>query len=209
MVWGTKCDQELERSIASVERFGLKTHVVRAESRASLHQKSQMDLVSPFDETLFLDSDTYVLQELSFGFEMSLRFGLAMTIAPACNANLPDPIKGVPADLVQYNTGVIFFTKTQPVRKLFETWRHRCDGVAYNDQPPFAHAVYETGVAPFVLPMVWNYRPKYRGAPLHGPLKIWHGRQPLPGNVEEYNRTTTGFGFVEKNWRGQYRIAGW
>lgn len=210
MLWGTKCDEELERSKASVERLGLQTHVVRIESRGdTLHQKSKMDEISPFDETLFLDTDTLALLELSYGFEMATRHGLAMTIAPASNAAVQTPMPDMPADLVQYNTGVIFFTKTPAVRKLFARWRENCDGKSYNDQPPFARAVYETNVAPFVLPMTWNYRPKYQGAPLHGPLKIWHGRQPLPTNIDEYNRSASGFAFVKKSWSGKYHIEKW
>ena len=200
MVWGDRCEQELARSLESARLFGLPTHVVRGDSNASLVQKSAMYHQSPFAQTLFLDSDTVLLDDPSYGFEMAARHGLCVVIAPAGNAAIHWHLDDAPVDLVQYNTGVIFFSKRPPVEQLFETWRRRSDPGQRNDQPGFALAVHETGFNPFVLPLMWNYRAAYGQGPIFGPIKIWHSRQPLPDNIQSYNPQSRGFAKLCRRW---------
>src|SRR5262249_10934835 len=73
---------------------------------------------SPFDETLFLDADTVVLDRLDFGFDQAQRFGLACSI---CECPWSRRYRGLPKDDgVEYNTGVLFFTRS--VQALFSRW---------------------------------------------------------------------------------------
>ncbi len=200
MVWGDRCDPELERSLESARRWGLATHVVRGEPSASLVQKSTMYEQTPFEHTLFLDTDTVLLDDPSYGFEMAARHGLGVVISPAGNAAIHWHLNNAPSDLVQYNTGVIFFSKRSPVHQLFETWRQRCDPTQRNDQPGFALAVHETGINPFVLPLMWNYRAAYGQGPIFGPIKIWHSRHPVPDNISTYNPQASGFADLRRRW---------
>lgn len=200
MVWGDRCEQELARSLESVRKWGLATHVVRGDSEASLIQKSAMYGRTPFEYTLFLDSDTVLLGDPSYGFEMAERHGLCAAIAPAANAAIHWHLDEGPSDLVQYNTGVIFFSQRPLVEQLFETWQRRCDSGQRNDQPGFARAVYETQINPFVLPLTWNYRAAYGQGPIFGPIKIWHSRRPLPDNIKTYNAHAHGFADLRSRW---------
>lgn len=203
LAWGTKCREELKRSQHSVDRFDLAHHAVEGSVSHALGQKTGIYDASPFDLTLFLDTDTVLLDDPSFGFEMAERYGLCVVIAPASNATLHFQIEGAPADLVQYNTGVIFFKKGDRVRALFEAWSRYCPPAEPNDQPGFARAVYETGFNPFVLPLAWNYRAEYGQGPIFGPIKVWHSRRPLPKNIHQYNQDARGFADLQRRrwWR--------
>jgi hypothetical protein len=145
------------------------------------HRKAYADRWSPFDTTLMLDTDTTVMGDLTFGFESAERHGLAVAIAPASQAAHHYGLAGVPADIVEYNTGVLFWSgASQVARRVFDGWRayrHVVDGL---DQPGFAIAVHRTGANPFVLPREWNYRAGIDGPRWFGPLKVWHSRMTPP-----------------------------
>jgi hypothetical protein len=62
--------------------------------------------LSPFEETLYLDADTVVLDRLDFGFEQAARFGVACCI---CECPWARRYRGLPNDDgVEYSTGVLF-----------------------------------------------------------------------------------------------------
>jgi len=153
---------------------------------------------SPFQETLFLDSDTVLIEDPTFGFEMAARHGIALSIEPDCWAQrqwTEIAPKRVTKDIPEYNTGVIFFIKHPKARKLFERWHEIAwDYGAKHDQWGFAQAVYDSCSNPFILPQNWNFRDSM----IYGPLKIWHVRDiPPPRNTEEWNRGPMCLGRVE------------
>src|SRR6056297_1747455 len=115
--WGDKLDKEVNKSIESIKFTGLPYHVQKF-NKGDKSTKTLMYDLSPFEETLFLDTDTMVLDNIDYGFKMAQRHGVAITIAPACYArrftdNLPEN------DLIEYNSGVIFFKKNNEVEKIF------------------------------------------------------------------------------------------
>src|SRR4051812_23519911 len=201
MVWGKKVEAVLARSIASVKAMHpeLPIEVIRSvtdDPIFGLQQKSTMLDRSPFEETLFLDADTVVLDRLDYGFEKAARFGLACCICE-CPWAARYSALAAQRDLIEYNTGVLFFTKkAQPV---FDRWAKLAgsmdssvvfiqDGkpakMAYNDQASFAVAVEETGFAPFVLPQNWNFRPEFMES-FFGPIKIYHCYADVPAALGE------------------------
>jgi len=144
--------------------------------------KSWMYDISPFEETLFLDTDTKVLGDLSFGFDKAKQYGMAVAIDHACYARRWHEVrKLVPTeihqDIVEYNTGVIFFNKQVKVKAVFDQWKS-WEHISWNDQPGFAVAIEKANFCPFVLPdHIWNYR-VYNADRLFGPIKIWHTEKP-------------------------------
>ena len=46
-------------------------------------------------------------------------------------------------------------------------------------QAAFAKAIDETAFVPYVLPLNWNFRPKWHLA-FFGPIKIWHDYADVP-----------------------------
>lgn len=198
--WGDEVYQKLvDRSIASLKQHHpeLPVHVHKLPDGASLLDKARMQRFSPFDETLFLDTDTVVLGRLDYGFEKAARHGLACAI---CECPWAMRYEGITGDLVEYNTGVLFFTrKARPVFDAWERLAPRVDSKVYhyngsdlvfmpeNDQASFAKAVDETGFVPFVLPLNWNFRPMWNPA-LFGPLRIWHDGSAVPEALIDFNR---------------------
>jgi len=199
VVWGSFDEALLSRSTDSVRAHHpeLPIEVARLADDATLLDKAGMGSLSPFEETLFLDADTVVLGDLSFGFEKAARHGLACSI---CECPWARRYGGISGDTVEYNTGVLFFT--DQARPVFEAWAervktidssivfHHGDGLArmpLNDQAGFARAVEETAYPLFVLPYNWNFRPKWHKS-WYGPLKIWHDYEPVPAPIIERSR---------------------
>jgi len=75
IVWGEKIQPILQRSIASVNRLHpeLPIHVETIAPDSTLLDKARMHRLTPFEETVFLDSDTVVLGRLDYGFDMAGR----------------------------------------------------------------------------------------------------------------------------------------
>jgi len=208
MVWGDGVQATLDRSIASLRQFhpDLPIHIERAEVLAnnyhglSLLQKASLARRSPFTQTLYLDADTIVLGNLDYGFEMAQRHGLACTLCESPWARRHTGLRGE-GDLVEYNTGVLFFTAQS--RAVFEAWEslvHRLDSSTvfvnaegklatnpHDDQAAFALAVKQTDYVPFVLPPNWNFRPLFYRV-FVGPIKIWHAYPPIPERLLEICR---------------------
>ena len=201
--WGDEAKLPIERLRASVKKFHpeLPHEVIKlnvsSSSMENLNRKAAMLDMSPFEETLFLDIDTIVMGRLDFGFEKAKQFGLAIAICEAPWAKRYTKIFS--GDEVEYNTGVMFFTrKAAPV---FDLWKSLSEGVdssiahvkdgrvdimPANDQGPFALAIEQTGFNPFVLPLNWNFRP-HSHTSFFGPIKVWHDYADPPPFFEEMN----------------------
>jgi len=189
----------LDRAVTSFRAFHpeLPYHVATLPRGSTLHDKAGMFEHSPFDVTVFLDADTVVLGRLDYGFEMAERFGLA-----CCHCVNPwlRRYVGVTGDLIEYNTGVLFFSEA--ARPVFDDWRIAAplldsratfvrDGhVAVSprdDQLSFSYAVQHSARPPFVLPHNWNFAPPNHHA-FFGPIKVWHSYADVPDVVHEINR---------------------
>lgn len=182
--WGDKLDQELRRSIQSVAKLGYDHTVVKLQHDAQLGDKSSMFSRTPYDLTLYLDTDTVMFQNVDFGFRMAEQHGIAAAIAPACFARRV--VDGL-TDEVEYNTGVLFFARTQEVSRVFDRWQHFAPAYPGADQSSFTQALYEQGFNVSVLPQNFNYRAGLAPRRIYGPLKIWHSRAPIPDNIQSWN----------------------
>ena len=194
--WGDRAAAVAERSMASLRRHHpeLPIHVERLpdglDPELGLSAKARMFAMSPFESTLFLDADTVVLDRLDFAFEKAERFGLACSI---CECPWARRFAGLSGDVVEYNTGVVFFSSAAGA--IFQAWEaasatvdsstlwidaHGAGrGMRFNDQAAFAAAVEGSGMAPFVLPANWNFRPEWHRS-VFLPIKIWHDYRDVP-----------------------------
>ena len=198
VVWGEYDGAALERSRQSLARVhpDMPVEVIELPAGSTLLDKARMMELSPFEETLFLDADTVVLDDLSYGFEQVRRFGLACSI---CECPWARRYAGLSGDMVEYNTGVLFFTEF--ARPVFNAWRacvaeidssilfhngQELTQMPLNDQAGFAKALDDTGFRPFILPYNWNFRPKWHKS-WFGPLKIWHDYSDVPEPLWAHN----------------------
>src|SRR4030042_1638114 len=116
VAWG-RCIEEAERSAESAKIFGLKTCLIAPSYNGNIFDefvktrkkltipadKALVHALSPQGVTLYLASETIILGDLKFGFDMALKHGIALAIAPACFARHHWKIKTIPEDLPDYN----------------------------------------------------------------------------------------------------------
>jgi hypothetical protein len=145
---------------------------------------------SPYDRTIFMDSDTYVLEPMEPLFGLLDTHDLAMVQAPGpkCGTRRED------GSLIEghnlYNCGMMVFKKSEPTLNLFQRWNELFDKqvpnqgfmIGYNqrrEQPAFALAAYESDASIYTLNHCWNIR--VRGpAHLLGTPKMLHARLSQP-----------------------------
>jgi hypothetical protein len=203
IVWGDRIEPILQRSIDSVKKYHpeLPIHVVResppADKLRSLELKTTMGLRTPFNTTLYLDADTIVMGDLTHAFNKAEQFGLACSI---CECPWTRRYGNAEGDNIEYNTGVLFFSKTSA--DVFSRWpslsastpssgtimdiRDEQITMGYDDQASFARAIQISGMNPFVLPLNYNLRPYYHRR-FWVPIKVWHAYDPPSPEIIRLN----------------------
>ncbi len=132
---------------------------------------------SPYERTMFLDSDTYVCDDVSELFDLLDRFDIVSTHEPNRRSVSHE---GVPASFPQFNLGLFLFRKSEVMDALFVDWLRRYDaevippGQRHLTQPTFRIAVYHSPVSIGLVTPEYNCR-FYDSGYLEGPVKILHG----------------------------------
>lgn len=127
---------------------------------------------TPYKKTLFLDTDTYVLEDLGGMFEILKKFDVGVTQNQ--NRDLHTQNIGVPEAFPEYSTGVIVFDKSK-TKDMISKWKEFYEKGQNGDQPSFRKALYESGVRVATLPREYNYSVR-TPAHLIKPVKVLHGR---------------------------------
>lgn len=113
--------------------------------------KVNLDNLTPYDCTLFLDADTRVYGDLDVGFRL-LRLGWDMVMVASkpqggeMLGHLTDQERAVTLaecriDPLQLNTGVIWFRKSYRVKLLFREWRKQWERYKDKDQGALLRAL--------------------------------------------------------------------
>jgi len=156
--------------------------VIRSEIRKDSIYAYKGELIptlTPYDTTLYLDSEAKLVGDPEFAFDKAERHGIAIALAPfydldSRDMNLVKKKEGLP----QYNCGVMFFNK-QIAGHVLKEWSVRCFNEKANcDQIILTQVMHDKHFSPYVLTANWNYRSKWQF--LHGNLKVWHTTKPLP-----------------------------
>lgn len=155
--------------------------------------------MSPFDRTVFLDTDTFITDDITELFDILDDHDIA--VAPSLSQA---SVKGVPCPYQQYNTGVISYQSNKSVHKMFRQWndiyqRWRDERGLVQNQPSFLRAVYESNTDLYTLPINYNAR-LFSPLAVHGDIKIVHGR-PETGieNAAEIVNKSSRFRAVYRN----------
>jgi hypothetical protein len=136
---------------------------------------------TPFEKTVFLDTDTYMLDAVYELIPLLDRYELACAHEVA---RFNEPVRDVPASFPEPNTGVIAFRNTPEVlaflkrvhQKYLEL--HPPDSLEKrpgSDQGPFRDCLFHSELRNFVLPSEYNlraYAPYFAGSR----VKILHCR---------------------------------
>jgi hypothetical protein len=142
---------------------------------------------SPFDRTIYLDTDTHVCGRITELFDLCQRFDIAAAHTPGYT-QCGDP--ELPWSFYEFNTGVLVLHKTPAVDDFLRNWREtydswveapaftgagRLEGAA--DQPAFRRCLWNNNLRLCTLGPEYNYRYGFVGR-LIGEAKIIHGRAP-------------------------------
>jgi len=185
IAFGNKCMRELEYSVKTLR----KTHpnlkitlfsdkipdndqfdFVKLISADSVRVKQKFLLDSPYDNTLYLDTDTAILGPIEETFRIMERFDMAATHDlirkdAKKSAKYPDYAK-IPDGFPEFGGGVILFRKSTEVERFFDVWQrnfkkwYELTGEV-RDQPSFRVSVWQCqDLKFFVLPPEFNHRTK-------------------------------------------------
>lgn len=145
---------------------------------------------TPFDKTLFLDTDTFAMEPVEEMFELLERFDIAAAAEPA---RYLYQIAGVPVAFPELNSGVLLYKKNNDVFEVIRQWdKMYRDEIAskisvgilpWHDQLSFTRALYGSKLSFFLLPPEFNARVLMPQA-ISGPIRIAHCRLKRPDRYE-------------------------
>ncbi|MGF1481368.1 MAG: hypothetical protein ACFB4I_18115 [Cyanophyceae cyanobacterium] len=156
---------------------------IQTRKEGLLYKVKNIYQSSPYQETLFLDSDTYVCESCDSLFELLEFFDIAIAPDPTDPfwAKSPSSLKRIKA-CAPYNTGVIAFKKNQKNETLFREWLDIYQNKIINkeihrenDQTSFMEAWLKSDAKIYVLAHSWNARTPFF-ITLNQSVKIIHGR---------------------------------
>lgn len=134
----------------------------------------------PFIFNLFLDTDTYLCDDISDIFEILKYYQFGLIHAPG---RIQYTIDSIPDYFPEFNTGFIAFANNQNTINVFKMWKQIYQNQIENklpvphDQPAFREALFSSKLSVYVLPNEYNFRinsPNFAGSNM--PVKILHGR---------------------------------
>lgn len=140
---------------------------------------------SPFTQTAFLDTDTFVCGDFSELFDLLDHFDIAMSHDRRYYDWFPENTS-VPDAFREFNQGVIVFKQSAKLHRTFAQaflWAERIySGTERKptDQPPLRIALYLSDIRIATLTHEYNCRYHSFGC-LNGSVKILHGR--IPGHL--------------------------
>ncbi|PLX66950.1 MAG: hypothetical protein C0603_09780 [Denitrovibrio sp.] len=144
-------------------------------------------MMSPFKHNIFLDTDTYILHDLSELFALSNIFDFAATHAPIRNCKIHgEEFTGDKTCFPEYNTGVIVYQKNRATMDIFKQWQSDYNlfckekKIHPHDQQSIRTILSTSIIKQYVLPEEYNFR-IIENVPVFArhTVKIVHGRPPV------------------------------
>ena len=163
--------------VMPLERSGLLPHRPHRDKLVAMQ-------CSPFRQTLFLDTDTFVAGSLADAWELLERFDLAFAGDRGYVDHFPADTE-VPDSFKEPNLGVVFFRASEALDRLWQDALNLYDQLAaspdagplpsFTDQTPFRLALYRSSLRFTALTDEYNCRFANYGK-LNGPVRVLHGR---------------------------------
>ncbi len=163
-------------------------NVVHVEgSQDGFYDKTVFMQQTPYEKTLFIDADTYIVEPVTELFSLLDHFDCAATHEEYLSTDWWNryPRPDIPASFPEFNTGILAFKRSirmdQALRRwseLYRTFAEKEPDSKINDQPFFRAAIYDSDVR--VATLTREYNCKFRGQGyLNGTVKILHGHVNL------------------------------
>lgn len=133
---------------------------------------------SPYDKTIYFDTDTYLAEGIDDVFEMLSHFDLGVVIDPLHSESRHAPLPEIPENFPLYNTGVIAYRLNDRTHTFLSDWLRLFDARPdiEIDQPSFRDAVYRSDLRLLTLPPEYNCLFGVYPGYLNGSVKVFHGR---------------------------------
>ncbi len=134
------------------------------------HLRSKVDFVSqsPFEKTLYLDSDTVIVHDISDMFDILDRFDVGITHDYARKRQNYCHIKeysDIPYSFSEVNGGIMSFNNSDRVKEFLNLWNKKFyqykDQTSGWDQPTLRIALWQSKVKIHHYPPEYNIRPKH------------------------------------------------
>jgi hypothetical protein len=158
--------------------------VIRVEpSRDGFYDKARLVQNSPYERTLLIDADTYVVEPVPELFSLLDHFDCAATHEEYLDTDWHHryPRADIPSCFPEFNTGILMLKRCDKISRMLEEWGRlyrqfleEKPGEPINDQPFFRAAAYSGDVR--IATLTREYNCKFRGQGyLNGRVKIMHG----------------------------------
>jgi len=146
------------------------------ESIDSPNYRSKVDysVRTPFDRTLYLDTDTRVLDDVNPLFDLLDRFDMALAHANNRLSSLLNWQVSIPVSFPQFNCGIIVYRRSDRVWRVLQEWIEAFHQAGfYADQITFREIIWLSDLRVATLPPEYNLRNlKY--------FLVWGGREAQP-----------------------------
>lgn len=133
-------------------------------------QRPKVEFISqsPFENTVYLDSDTFINSNISDLFQLLSKYDFGGVF---CNSRkrenyskLISKYKNIPYSFSEINTGVLVFNNSQKIKNFFNKWNsyyYQYFSLTNGwDQPSFRVALWESDIKICHLPPEYNVRPR-------------------------------------------------
>jgi hypothetical protein len=182
-------------------------NVIRVEpTQDGFYDKSRLIQNSPYERTLFIDADTYVLEPVPELFALLDHFDCAATHEEYVNTDWHSryPRPDIPSSFPELNTGILMLKRSDRLHRVLEEWGNlyrnyleEKPGQPINDQPFFRVAAYEGDVR--IATLTREYNCKFRGQGyLNGRVKIVHGHVEFKLDLTFLNKAVRALNASEK-----------
>ena len=155
-------------------------------------------LEAPYARCVFLDTDTFVLDDLTPLFALLDRFEIAahQDVNRGWNYTLPD----VPLAFSEFNTGVLAFRNEPAVHELFRDWRRHYEELRatlgfINDQPSFRRALFHSRLRVAPLPSEFHFLGNFPNSVLWK-VRLIHARGDYARIAADVNKNLGGRAYI-------------
>jgi hypothetical protein len=158
---------------------------------------------SPFERTIYLDSDTFVVDEIGHVMRLLDRYDMAVAFAPGYRG-LDDP--EVPKAFYEFNTGVLAWRSSERMNAFLRDWEEtyaawlqedafpgarKASRGRRADQPAFRHCAWKHDIHVFALGQEYNFRLGFPAVAV-GKVRVIHGDHENHQQLaQELNATET------------------
>ncbi|WP_152422795.1 putative nucleotide-diphospho-sugar transferase [Natronorubrum bangense] len=128
---------------------------------------------SPYEKTIYLDTDIYVDSNISDLFMLLDSYDLAATHNH--HRAKEKVFTNIPKCFPEYNTGVLAYKSNEEIDKFFNEWGDNYSEDHPGNQQSFRKTLYESTINYSTLPPEYNLMIRYPGHAV-GKVKVFHSR---------------------------------